>query len=232
MSSKFKITGQGRRNTADKIALLKSRKRANSMNATFFQKGVQVWIENPYEEGTGAYRHGYLSKEKATRPMYVPARVAETLDQSTNKILCETELSPKMRVEQPFEMVWPRNDITDLDDMIDYTHLHEPAVLRNIEQRYLRKQIYTKAGEILIVMNPYKLVMDEHQVGIYDQLYMKKYRESPPPSKLRLLSDKERRRLSLPPHIFETANDVYQTIIQRGESQSIIISGESGAGKT
>ena len=232
MSSTIKIKGQGRRNTADRIALLKSRKRANSMNATFFQKGVQVWIENPYEEGTGAYRHGYLSKEKATRPMYVPARVAETLDQSTNKILCETELSPKMRVEQPFEMVWPRNDITDLDDMIDYTHLHEPAVLRNIEQRYLRKQIYTKAGEILIVMNPYKLVMDEHQVGIYDQLYMKKYRESPPPSKLRLLSDKERRRLSLPPHIFETANDVYQTIIQHSQSQSIIISGESGAGKT
>ena len=83
-----------RRNTAEKIAILKSRKRANSMDANFFQKGVQVWIENPYEEGNSAYRASYLGKNKATRPMYVPARIAETLNQTTNKVVCETELSP------------------------------------------------------------------------------------------------------------------------------------------
>eukprot|EP00943_MAST-04B_sp_MAST-4B-sp1_P008495 g8495.t1 len=227
-----RITKGGRRTTADKIALLKSRKRANSMNASFFQKGVQVWIENPYDEGNSAYRAGYMGKDRTTRPMYVPARVAETLNAETNKILCETELSPKLRLEQPFEMVWPRNDITNLDDMIDYTHLHEPAILHNIKLRYLQKQIYTKAGEILIVMNPYTLVLDERQVGIYDPLYMKKYRESPPAAKIRLLSEKEQKKIMLPPHIFETANDVYRTIDESGKSQSIIISGESGAGKT
>ena len=83
-----------------------------------------------------------------------------------------------------------------------------------ISRRYLQ-QIYTKAGEILII-EPYKLVLDK-MVLEYMTNSMKKYREG----KCRAW-----------PHIFETSNDVYQQIINSRKNQSIIISGESGAGKT
>ncbi len=203
----------------------------NTMNTEYFQPGVKVWLENPYDEGTSAYRINHLSNSISTRPMYVPAIITEKLKHdSTVAVL--TEWNPRLKVELAIESVWPMNDKgVSVDDMVDYTHLHEPAILSNIQARYNDKQIYTKAGEILIAMNPYQLVLDKQGIAIYDHYYMDLYREGGNVAMLNSMGHLQNRN-DRPPHIFETANDAYRRIISDHKSQSIIISGESGAGKT
>ena len=81
-------------------------------------------------------------------------------------------------------------------------------------------------------MNPYTLCRDKNGVGIYDELYMKKYRNRPTESALARMSAQRRADARLPPHVFETADVVYTRLFNDMECQSVIISGESGAGKT
>ena len=50
-------------------------KRANSVDISFFQKGLKVWTKNPYPEGDGAYRNTYKPTRESARPLFVPARV-------------------------------------------------------------------------------------------------------------------------------------------------------------
>ena len=52
----------------------------NTMNTEYFQPGVKVWLENPYDEGTSAYRINHLSNSISTRPMYVPAIITENFN--------------------------------------------------------------------------------------------------------------------------------------------------------
>jgi myosin heavy subunit len=106
------------------------------------------------------------------------------------------------------------------------------ALTQNVRVRYNAKQIYTKAGEILCIMNPYTLCRDKNGVGIYDEMYMKKYRNRPSESALARMSAQRRADARLPPHVFETADVVYTRLFKDMECQSVIISGESGAGKT
>jgi len=203
--------------------------RMNSMNPKFFQPGVKVWINNPYDEGGSAYRAKVLSSTISTRPMFVPAVVIAGVS-AEGKVTLTTVWSPKVTVVEAVQMIWPINDVGhSIDDMIDYTHLHEPAILNNIQKRYQSHQIYTKAGEILIAMNPYQLVVDSNGIALYDQFYMKQYQNRPTNYGARTGDE---RGTKLSPHIFETANDVYRHILADKKSQSIIISGESGAGKT
>ena len=81
-------------------------------------------------------------------------------------------------------------------------------------------------------MNPYTLCRDQNGVGIYDELYMRKYRNRPTEAQLARMSAHRREEARLPPHVFETADTVYTRLFRDMECQSVIISGESGAGKT
>ena len=81
-------------------------------------------------------------------------------------------------------------------------------------------------------MNPYKLVKDANGVGIYDILYMRKYRNRPTDAALGRMTAQRREEARVPPHIFECADNVFTKLFKDMECQSIIISGESGAGKT
>ncbi|KYN99040.1 putative myosin F [Plasmodium gaboni] len=105
-------------------------------------------------------------------------------------------------------------------DNTQLIYLNSPNLLENIYQRYNkayinkenRNCIYTYIGYILLSVNPYE------NFDIYDESYMKKI--------------KERNDLFAIPHPFSIANDAYNCLIEDKISQSIIISGESGAGKT
>ena len=98
--------------------------------------------------------------------------------------------------------------------------------------RYQNQQIYTKAGQILVIMNPYTLVRDANGVGIYDILYMRKYRNRPTDAALGRMTAARRAQAAVPPHVFECADNVFTKLFKDMECQSVIISGESGAGKT
>uniref|UniRef100_A0A3B4GFG2 Unconventional myosin-X-like n=1 Tax=Pundamilia nyererei TaxID=303518 RepID=A0A3B4GFG2_9CICH len=106
-----------------------------------------------------------------------------------------------------------QSSIDGVEDMSALAELHEAAIMHNLYQRYQKDCIYTNIGSILAAVNPYKQIP-----GLYDlervDLYSKHH-----------LGE-------LPPHIFAVANECYRCIWKRHDSQCILISGESGAGKT
>eukprot|EP00804_Cyclotella_cryptica_P021599 CCRYP_005870-RJ/>CCRYP_005870-RJ protein AED:0.41 eAED:0.41 QI:0/0.33/0.3/1/0.33/0.3/10/0/924 len=102
-----------------------------------------------------------------------------------------------------------------VDDLIGLTHLHEPAILHALRLRYTADIIYTSTGPILLAINPFKTME-----GVYGGGLMDLYRRQG-----------ERPNGKLPPHVYQTADDAYRAMM-RPTNQSILVSGESGAGKT
>ncbi|CAL0310411.1 unnamed protein product [Lupinus luteus] len=100
-----------------------------------------------------------------------------------------------------------------VDDMIKLAYLHEPGVLDNLRSRYDINEIYTYTGNILIAVNPF--IKLPH---LYDSHMMAQYKGA-------TFGE-------LSPHPFAVADAAYRLMINDGISQSILVSGESGAGKT
>uniref|UniRef100_A0A669E6T8 Methyl-CpG binding domain protein 3b n=1 Tax=Oreochromis niloticus TaxID=8128 RepID=A0A669E6T8_ORENI len=99
------------------------------------------------------------------------------------------------------------------NDLTALSFLHEPAVLHNLRVRFLDySSIYTYCGIVLVAINPYD------QLPIYGEEVIDAYSGQD-------MADME-------PHIFSVAEEAYRTMIREEKNQSIIISGESGSGKT
>uniref|UniRef100_A0A5F9CNA6 Unconventional myosin-X n=1 Tax=Oryctolagus cuniculus TaxID=9986 RepID=A0A5F9CNA6_RABIT len=106
----------------------------------------------------------------------------------------------------------PRDE-EGVDDMASLTELHGGSIMYNLFQRYKRNQIYTYIGSIIASVNPYQPI-----AGLYEGATMERY---------------SRHHLGeLPPHIFAIANECYRCLWKRHDNQCVLISGESGAGKT
>ncbi|KAK0401978.1 hypothetical protein QR680_016074 [Steinernema hermaphroditum] len=102
--------------------------------------------------------------------------------------------------------------VQSVEDMIQLGDLHEAGILRNLFVRYSEKIIYTYTGSILVAVNPYR------DLPIYTSEMVRHYRN--------------RKIGELPPHIFAIADNAYRCMRENRKNQCIIISGESGAGKT
>ncbi|GMI96153.1 myosin XI B, ARABIDOPSIS THALIANA MYOSIN XI B, MYOSIN XI-8, MYOSIN XI B [Hibiscus trionum] len=100
-----------------------------------------------------------------------------------------------------------------VDDMTKLAYLHEPGVLQNLKCRYDINEIYTYTGNILIAVNPFRRLPH-----LYSNHMMEQYKGA---------SFGE-----LSPHPFAVADSSYRSMINEKISQSILVSGESGAGKT
>ena len=98
------------------------------------------------------------------------------------------------------------------DDMCNLSELSESSMLATLRTRFVHNKIYTYVGSILIAVNPY----------FFYPIYNPNYREVYQSGKLG----------DHPPHIFAVANDAYHSMLSDKEDQAVIISGESGAGKT
>ncbi|XP_068450331.1 myosin heavy chain, fast skeletal muscle-like [Clinocottus analis] len=109
-----------------------------------------------------------------------------------------------------FPMNPPKYD--KIEDMAMMTHLSEPSVLYNLKERYAAWMIYTYSGLFCVTVNPYKWL------PVYDEVVVQGYRG--------------KKRIEAPPHIFSISDNAYQFMLQDKENQSILITGESGAGKT
>ncbi|KAI8866136.1 hypothetical protein GQ42DRAFT_151142 [Ramicandelaber brevisporus] len=99
-----------------------------------------------------------------------------------------------------------------IDDLTSLSHLHEPAVMHNIRVRYSQHNIYTYSGIVLIAVNPFQ------RVSLYSQEYIEAY------------AGKTREQCE--PHLYSIAEGAFQGMTQEQRNQTIIVSGESGAGKT
>ncbi|KAF3530818.1 hypothetical protein DY000_02037165 [Brassica cretica] len=100
-----------------------------------------------------------------------------------------------------------------VDDMTRLAYLHEPGVLENMKSRFDINEIYTYTGNILIAVNPFRRLPH-----LYTSHMMQQYKGA-------ALGE-------LSPHPFAVADAAYRQMINQGISQSILVSGESGAGKT
>ncbi|XP_058870055.1 unconventional myosin-Vb [Acipenser ruthenus] len=99
------------------------------------------------------------------------------------------------------------------NDLTALSYLHEPAVLHNLRVRFLDySSIYTYCGIILVAINPYE------QLPIYGEDVIDAY--------------SGQNMADMDPHIFSVAEEAYRQMAREEKNQSIIISGESGAGKT
>ncbi|XP_053174096.1 myosin-7B-like [Scomber japonicus] len=99
-----------------------------------------------------------------------------------------------------------------MEDMAMLTHLNEASVLFNLKRRYSMWMIYTYSGLFCVTVNPYKWL------PVYTPEVVTAY--------------KGRRRSDMPPHIYAIADNAYYDLLQNRENQSMLITGESGAGKT
>uniref|UniRef100_A0A8D0A372 Myosin VB n=1 Tax=Sander lucioperca TaxID=283035 RepID=A0A8D0A372_SANLU len=99
------------------------------------------------------------------------------------------------------------------NDLTALSYLHEPAVLHNLKVRFLEpNHIYTYCGIVLVAINPYD------QLDIYGEEVIRAYSGQN-------MGDMD-------PHIFAVAEEAYKQMARDERNQSIIVSGESGAGKT
>ncbi|XP_053512755.1 unconventional myosin-IXa isoform X1 [Artibeus jamaicensis] len=106
----------------------------------------------------------------------------------------------------------PQPQQKDFDDLCSLPDLNEKTLLENLRNRFKHEKIYTYVGSILIVINPFKFL------PIYNPKYVKMY---------------DNHQLGkLEPHIYAVADVAYHTMLQRRKNQCIVISGESGSGKT
>ncbi|XP_025022571.1 unconventional myosin-IXa isoform X2 [Python bivittatus] len=106
----------------------------------------------------------------------------------------------------------PQPQYKDYDDLCALPDLNETTLLENLRNRFKQEKIYTYVGSILIVINPFKFL------PIYNPKYVKMY---------------DNHQLGkLEPHIYAVADVAYHAMLLRRKNQCIVISGESGSGKT
>ncbi|XP_022745847.1 myosin-11-like [Durio zibethinus] len=128
----------------------------------------------------------------------------------------EIETSNGKKVTSNLSKIYPKDmeaPAGGVDDMTKLSYLHEPGVLQNLRIRYELNEIYTYTGNILIAINPFQRLPH-----IYDAHMMQQYKGAPFGE--------------LSPHVFAVADVAYRAMINEGKSNSILVSGESGAGKT
>ncbi|XP_051879178.1 unconventional myosin-X-like [Pristis pectinata] len=145
----------------------------------------------------------------------LPSRVASIAD---GVVRFTTDYGEEFSFEQSplsLELAVPmhQTSIEGVDDMSNLADLHESSVLYNLYLRYRQDKIYTNIGSILTAVNPYKYIESLYSASMVELYSGHQLGE-------------------LPPHIFAIANECYGCLWKRQDSQCVLISGETGAGKT
>ncbi|XP_034068174.1 myosin, heavy chain 7B, cardiac muscle, beta a isoform X2 [Gymnodraco acuticeps] len=136
----------------------------------------------------------------------------EIKERSDDKVIVDSTDGRTLTVKESDiqQMNPPKYDM--IEDMAMLTHLNEASVLFNLRRRYSAWMIYTYSGLFCVTMNPYKWL------PVYTAAVVAAY--------------KGKRRSEAPPHIYSIADNAYNDMLSNRENQSMLITGESGAGKT
>jgi myosin heavy chain 6/7 len=177
-------------------------------------------IDDPDFEFLGVDKHKLLKEQKpydGKKNCWVPDdkegfMAAEIESTKGDMVTVKTESleNREVKKDQIQQMNPPKFDM--IEDMANMTYLNEATVLANLRSRYVKMLIYTYSGLFCVVINPYR------RLPIYTNSVVAKYRG--------------KRRTEMPPHLFAIADNAYSFMLQDRENQSMLITGESGAGKT
>ncbi|XP_062599895.1 unconventional myosin-VI-like isoform X5 [Saccostrea cucullata] len=142
-------------------------------------------------------------------------KLGRIVDIGSDSIAIEPFDAPGTTINAIYDRTFPAEeyDNKDVDDNCALMYLNEATLLNNLRIRYMKNQIYTYTANILIAINPYYEIPD-----LYTSATIKKY--------------KGKSLGTLPPHVYAIADKAFRDMKVNKMSQSIIVSGESGAGKT
>ena len=137
------------------------------------------------------------------------------LEASNSQYTLKLNDGEQRSVDRSKVQVFYRNppEVEAVDDLLSLPNLDEANILHSLRVRYWKGHVYSRAGQILLAVNPWR------KVDIYGE------------QKLQGFVGGQARKTS-EPHIFATAAEAYRTMLSSSKSQCVLISGESGAGKT
>ncbi|RMJ12012.1 hypothetical protein CDV36_008324 [Fusarium kuroshium] len=141
---------------------------------------------------------------------FVRGWIVEELDGNQLLVQCDDGTQREVDAESVDKVNPAKFD--KANDMAELTHLNEASVVHNLHMRYQADLIYTYSGLFLVTVNPYA------PLPIYNNDYINMYRG--------------RSREDTKPHIFAMADEAFRNLVEEGKNQSILVTGESGAGKT
>ncbi|PAV79042.1 hypothetical protein WR25_17827 isoform B [Diploscapter pachys] len=165
-----------------------------------YKKGARVWHRHP-------------------EFIWIGAELLDDITVMSSTIRLQLEDGTKTEISlDPVQLPFLRNPeiLIGKDDLTALSYLHEPAVLHNLEYRFVEmNSIYTYCGIVLVAINPYA-----NCSHLYTDDVIQVYRGV----------GKQVRELD--PHIYAVAEEAFFDLSEYNKCQSIIVSGESGAGKT
>ncbi|KAI9922374.1 hypothetical protein PsorP6_001724 [Peronosclerospora sorghi] len=192
------------------------------------EKGVGVWLR---DEKTDEWHRATVVKlsepHSHSDEREVTLRVIEGPYEKTERTM---QINVKALEEEKAENVLLANssDMDVVEDLIQLPHLHEPGICHTLSERFKINEIYTLTGEILLAINPFQ------SLGIYTDKITRKY-----------IRNGDKRAMGhdvtdMPPHVYSIADKAYRSMMspighsahRSAANQSILVSGESGAGKT
>ena len=142
---------------------------------------------------------------------------SETNDLTNTKIPNEVDKIPdsESSIIAIREDLVHSSDYDDTNDLLKLAILHDSTILSCLKRRYMNDVIYTFIGAIVVAINPFK-----YDIPMYTDNNMDSYLEESYPIQKNL------------PHSWACAHNTYHELRMGGKAQTILVSGESGAGKT
>ncbi|KAF0683364.1 Aste57867_24576 [Aphanomyces stellatus] len=170
------------------------------------EDGASVWIPDAQDIWAAATVVGHPHAERliVKRPNHA---TTETIELTLDRDGVTTNVLLRNRPDEE-----DKNE-----DLITLPHLHEASILQALSSRYDNDTIYTKIGDIILSINPFK------RLPLYEDATMAQYSASPENKFFEQV---------LPPHLYTIGKRAFVDMTRHDRDQSILISGESGAGKT
>ncbi len=183
---------------------------------------MKVWVK----EG-GKWQSGAITKKEAVAGAGFELRIQLDRGGMITVNISEKEAGDECK-DLKLRNVIGQSNVEEgyrVNDLTQLTYLHEPAILHSLSERYKHKSIYTYTGPILLAVNPFQ------KVDLYTDKLLAEYKSEGEHSVYdpNFVPTKK-------PHVYAIADKAYRNMtLQAGidvRSQSILVSGESGAGKT